>query len=259
MITQSQLTNYVHRTLGQELLHKAPMIDSVPNNVQIHGKQEVSKVVLGVSASPEFIEQAVAQEADYIIVHHGLHPGGIINGRFDIYEHRLRLIFTNDITLAGYHYALDAHPVLGNNAQIIQALGANRLEIPYFDSWGWVAEFDTPRDIKKLAEQCASLFEHDVFSVYAGPDEVRRIGVCSGGAVPGRRGIADLIDLDIDLHITGEILEHAPYTMEELGINYFACGHYNTETFGVKALAEKIHQEFGNKLVVEFIDIPTLL
>lgn len=259
MINRDDLTQYISDTLGNDLLAIAAKKDTVPNNVQIHGSDKVNKVVLGVSASPELIERAVESESEYVIVHHGLRASDIVNGRFDVYEHRLRLLFQNDITLAGFHYALDAHPEIGNNALIIKELGATRLDIPYFDTWGWVAEFEKPREAKELADKCSELFQHDIFAVYAGPQQISRIGVCSGGARPHGDEFFEILDKQIDLHLTGEISESGPYMAEEGGFNYFACGHYATETFGIKALGEKIKSKFNNKLEVEFIDTPTIL
>jgi dinuclear metal center YbgI/SA1388 family protein len=259
MVHRDKLTAFVFNTLGQELLTHAESVDSVPNNVQIHGSEEVSRVVLGVSASPEFIEQAVQSQADYLIVHHGLRTADLIGGRFDAYEHRLRLIFQNDMTLSGYHYALDAHKNLGNNALIIEKLQAERLDEPYFDGWGWVAEFDKPQYIHELADRCSKLFKHDVFAVYAGPEKITRMGVCSGGARPHGKEFFEILDQGIELHLTGEISESGPYMAEEGSFNYFACGHYATEVFGIQALGEQIKKKFGGDLEVEFIDVATIL
>lgn len=259
MIKRDNLTQYIYKTLGHDLLETAAKVDSVPNSVQINGSDEVEKVVLGVSAGPEFIEQAIESKANYLIVHHGLHAGYIVNGRFDAYEHRLRLLFKHDTTLAGFHYALDAHETLGNNAQIIELLGAKRLNEPYFDGWGWVAEFKEPIPANKLADICTKEFAHDVFAVYAGAEKIKRMGVCSGGAKPRSDEYFEIIDKNIDLHLTGEINESAPYYAEEGGYNYFACGHYATEVFGVKALAKNIKDKFGTKLEVEFLDVPNPL
>ena len=59
----------------------------------------------------------------------------------------------------------------------------------------------------------------------------------------------------VDTFITGEG-PHWSYTLaEELGINVLYGGHYATETFGVKALAEHVEQSFGLPWV--FVDHPT--
>jgi dinuclear metal center YbgI/SA1388 family protein len=255
MVNRDVLTNFIYDSLGRDLLATAANVDTVPNSVQIKGVEEVGKVAIGVSASIEFIEKAVDWGAHYLIVHHGLHTGWITNGRFDPYEHRLRLIFKNDLTLAGFHYSLDAHPTIGNNAIIIERLGAKRLNEPYFNNWGWVGEFETPIEVKTLAKTCSEVFAHDVFTVYAGPDRVKRIGVCSGGARPGAREFLEIVDTHIDLHITGEINESGPYAAEEGGYNYIAGGHYATEVFGVQALGKLIGEKFNDRLEVKFIDV----
>jgi dinuclear metal center YbgI/SA1388 family protein len=260
MVKRDDLTKFIYQTLGKDILDTAAKVDACPNSVQIRGKEEVKKVVSGVSLSLEFLEIAIAADADYIIVHHGIYlDGHVIRSRFEPYEDRLRLIFTTNLTLAGFHYALDAHPILGNNAQIIKALGAKRLDEPYLDSWGWVGEFKTPQDVQKLADKCATVFQHDVFVVNAGPQKIKRMGVCSGGAKPRGSQVYEIIDNHIDLHLTGEISESGPYFAEEGGYNYFSAGHYATEVFGVQALSAEIKKHYKNKLEVEFIDVPSTL
>ena len=137
MVSRDELTQFIYQTIGPDLLDKAAQVDSAPNSVQIRGAEEVEKVVLGVSCSLEFLEQAVQTEAQYCIFHHGIRiDKDVVNGRFEPYESRLRLIFLNNLTLAGFHYSLDAHPEIGNNAVIIEKLGAKRLNEPYFEDWG---------------------------------------------------------------------------------------------------------------------------
>ena len=260
MITRVELTNFLYETFGSDLLNKAALKDSLPNGVQIHGKEEVEKIVLGVSASLGFIQQAIQHKADYLIAHHGLHINGlVVNGRLEPVESRLRMLFNFNVTLAGFHYALDAEPRIGNNAQIIKAVGAKNTGEPFFDEWGYVGEFSEAVDYHKFSKQCAKLFKNQLFAVKSGPDKIKRIGVCSGGAKPRGREFFEILDKQIDLFISGEISESGPHTAEEGGYNYFACGHYATEVFGVKALAKEIKGKFGDKVVVDFLDIPSPL
>lgn len=260
MIKRDELTQFINHILGGDVLKQAAIADTMPNGVQIRGAESVSQVALGVSCSQAFLDQAITQKSQYVIVHHGLAPDRYIaNGRFDFLEDRLKLIFKHDLTLAGFHYALDAHPVLGNNAQIIQKLGATRLEEPYFESWGWVGEFKKPVEVQTLKKQATALFKHEIYSIEAGPAKIKRVGVVSGGARPRGGELFEIIDHQIDLHLTGEIAEGDLHQAIAGKYTYFACGHYATETFGVKALGEAIKVHFGNRLKVEFIDIPTVL
>jgi dinuclear metal center YbgI/SA1388 family protein len=231
-------------------------VDTNANGVQIVGQSKIEKIALGVSANLDFLQEAVKDKAQLCIFHHGLNFSDIYSSRLDpALQSQLQVVFDNHLTVAAYHFALDHHPVLGNNAQIIEKLGAKRLEMGYFDNWGWVAEFAKPIEASELASKCSELFEHDVFAVYGGPSKIKRIGVVSGGGKPKGKELFELFDKKIDAHITGEIAEGGPSLAKDGGFNYFSCGHYATETFGVQALGNAIKDEFKDKLEVEFIDI----
>lgn len=45
--------------------------DYCPNGLQIQGDRDIKKVVTGVTACQALIDQAVKENADAIIVHHG--------------------------------------------------------------------------------------------------------------------------------------------------------------------------------------------
>lgn len=262
MVKRDVLINFIHDTLGRDLLDKVQTFDRSANGVQVHGKDEVNKVVLGVSANLNFLKEAVASGADFTLTHHGLNLSDkyVYNARLDpAAQARLRFVFQENLTVAGYHATLDIHPELGNNATIIKLIGAKRLDIPYHEGWGWVGEFTESQDVEELAEKCSKLFEHDVFAVYGGPRKVKRIGVCSGGAKPVGETLFEILEKNIDLHIAGEIVEGGDALAMESGFNYFACGHYATEVFGVQELGKAIKSQFKDKLEVEFIDIPSTL
>lgn len=260
MISRDLVTKALYEIIGDDLLNKAAVKDVLPNSVQITGKPAVKTIALGVSCSPEFIAKAIEKEADYLIVHHGLHiAGDVVRGRFDAIEHRLKAIIKNELTLAGFHYSLDAHPEIGNNAMLIKKLGANRLEEAYFDGWGYVAEFSEPLLVDELIAKCEKVCDHPVYSVTSGPKKIRRIGLCSGGAKPHGETFLEIIDKNLDAIITGEISESGPSTATEGGYHYLACGHYATETFGVEALGQKLRERFGIDVQIEFIDVPSPL
>lgn len=263
MVLRDELINTIHSIIGEDLLIKANKVDEGANGVQIHGSEKVTKIALGVSANLDFYTEAVASGAEFCLTHHGLHlsPKYMYNSRLDRSQQAvLKYVFVNDLTVAGYHYSLDAHPEIGNNATIIRELGAKRLNVPYLTpGWGWVAEFAKPIDVKTLAEQCAELFNHDVFAVYGGKEKVTRIGVCSGGGKPIGEMLHQIFDQEVELHITGEIAESGASIAKDGGFNYFACGHYATEVFGVQELGKKIKEHYKDKLEVEFIDIPNPL
>jgi dinuclear metal center YbgI/SA1388 family protein len=258
MIERDELIRYIYQVIGRDLLAKAFKVDEVANGVQILGKEKVNKVALGTSLNEEFLKEAVRQGADFCIFHHGLDPR-TVKSRFPLsFQKRLRIIFQNNLTIIGLHYALDAHPLIGNSAVIIKRLGAKIIGSLY-EEWGFVARFPKAQDVRKLRDKCQKLFNHEVLAFFAGPAKVKTVGVVSGGAVPHAQYLPEMESKGVELFISGETHESVPYKMRESGINYFVCGHYNTEVFGVQELGKKIKSRFGNKVKVEFIDIPNTI
>jgi dinuclear metal center YbgI/SA1388 family protein len=209
----------------------------------------------GVTAQRELIERAVAEEAELVLVHHGLfwdfHPTGLT----PVLAERLRPLFKHDIALAGYHLPLDAHHELGNNAILAARLGCERHEA-----------FGTFRD-QKIGRAgtfpgdgipAAELFERvraltgRVPTVFdGGPETVRRIGIVSGSAADA---LTEATALGLDAFLTGEPREFVQEVAREERITFVAAGHYATETFGVRSLGERIAKEFGVTSV--FLDVP---
>lgn len=262
MVLRDELTQTVHNLIGTDLLTLAQKTDRSANGVQVHGKTEVKKVVLGVSANLDFLTEAVGAGADYTITHHGLNLSDkyIYGARLDpAAQARLRLAFANDLTVSAYHYSLDAQPDFGNNATIIKLLGAKNTGEAYFEKWGYVGEFAEPMPVQALADLVAEVMHHDVYAVLGGPTTIKRIGVCSGGSRPVGETLFEAIEKKIDLHLSGEIVEGLDHVAKESGFNYFSCGHYATEVFGVQELGKKLKSHYKDKLEVEFIDVPNTL
>ncbi|MGD8744088.1 MAG: Nif3-like dinuclear metal center hexameric protein, partial [Candidatus Woesebacteria bacterium] len=221
---------------------------------QILGGERVEKVALGVSLNSEFLEKAADWGSNFCIFHHGFDPR-THKSRFPSFsQKRLKIIFVNNMTIAGFHFALDAHPAIGNNAIIIKKLGA-KLDKPFFDDWGYTASFSKKRDVHDLAHKCKDLFDHEIFAVANGPKKVKKIAVVSGAGRPTAAHIAEMESRGVELYISGETSESIPHKMKEAKINYFLCGHYATEVFGIKALGERIESEFKEKIKVKFIDV----
>lgn len=150
---------------------------------------------------------------------------------------------------------MDAHPEIGNNAVIINSLGAKIVD-SLFDEWGFVGKFGKPQAISDLAQKCSTLFEHDVMTFVTDQNKVSVIGVVSGGAKPNTKDILEMKAKGVELFITGEPFESVPHKLVESDINYFTGGHYATEVFGIQELGKAFKSHFKNKLTVEFIDIP---
>lgn len=255
-----QLFFYINKEVfGKEALEKANQIDINANGVQIEGSEEVEKVALGVSCSYEFLAQAKNWGAQVCIFHHGLglceKYGYVLNSRIiPSSQKQLRIAFENEMTIAGYHYLLDSDKKIGNNALIIEKLGMKNTLESYFEDWGFVGEFENSIDIDELAKKCGELFRHDVSIIYGGKREIKRVGVVSGGALATGKAIFEAKEKNIDLHLSGEMIESVPAIARDSHINVFSCGHYATEVLGIKALGEKINEKFED-LEVRFIEV----
>lgn len=256
MIFLQDLKLYLDHFFGQDLIKKARQKDPyLANGLQLLGKDKIKKIVLGTTATEEFLLEAVKAGADSVLVHHSLplfHAYKLINPY--LYK-RLKVLIKNDVSLFGFHYLLDHHPEVGNNAQIIKKLGA-KIKDPLFNEWGWTAELDKPIKREKLGQKLSELTGHDVFIINGAKKELKKIGVVSGGGVPREKELQEVVEANLDAYITGEVSESTVGIFKEMGINYFACGHYATEVCGVQALGLVIKKHFKDKLEVEFLDLP---
>lgn len=223
------------------------------NGLQVRGREEVHTIVTGVSASIRFFEEAVDLGADALLVHHSLNmPSSILFDR--IFSQRLRYLWDHDLSLIGYHYLLDSHPEIGNNAQIIRSLGGRLVE-PYLpDGWGWVAEIQGGDNRDTLLARCTDLFSQEGVQYPFGSDRVVRMVVVSGGGAPGPSEMEWLIQHQVDLFITGEPHEWNRELFREAGISFVAAGHYFTERIGVQALGDELRGRFD--VEVKFLDLP---
>lgn len=262
MVKRDELVSTIETLIGSELVAKARIKDNYANGVQIHGTDDVKKITLGVTMTLDFLKESVLAESNFCLTHHGLDLSNhnIFNSRMHVgTQSELKYIFDHHLTVAGYHYSLDAQPDFGNNATIIKELGAKITTESYYDDWGFVAEFDNPISATDLASKLSAVTSHDIFTVYGGPKMINRIGVCSGGAKPYDKTLWEVIDKKLDAIISGEIIEASVGQAMGVGYTYLAAGHYATEVFGVQELGKRLKSHYGDKLEVEFIDIPNPL
>jgi dinuclear metal center YbgI/SA1388 family protein len=237
-----------------ELLEIGSFQDYGPNGLQVPGAEEVTRVVTGVSAQRELFERAAEQGAQLVICHHGLFWEFHSRALGPAMKERLRIVFDADISVAGYHLPLDAHPDVGNNALICAGLGLERAE-PFGEhrgrAIGFIGRSEEGVPFADLRARCARLFGQEPFVWDSGPEVVRTVAIVSGGA-PNHFGEA--IAYGADAFITGETAEHVMAEARENRVHFISGGHYATETFGVRRLGELVAERFG----VEhgFVDIP---
>ncbi len=233
-----------------QLLEVPRFRDYCPNGLQVEGRAEVRRIVTGVTASIALIEAAIAAEADAIVVHHGYFWRGedarLIGNR----RERVARLFAANVSLFAYHLPLDAHPELGNNAQLAQRLGFA------LDSRGGeqdIIAFGRPSTVTSLAQlgaHVSSVLGRQALVLGDSTRPVARIAWCTGGA---QSYFEQAIDAGVDAYLTGEVSEPQFHLAHETGVGFIAAGHHATERFGVQALGAHLAERFG--LEHRFIDI----
>lgn len=239
MIRVQELENYIN-----DLLEAEKFQDYAPNGLQIAGRETVQRLVSGVSASQALIDAAIAAEADAILVHHGYFWKGEPASIIGIKHRRIKALLAHDIALLAYHLPLDAHPVYGNNAQLMQRLGLS-VQGVFCQSGsamiGLYGALATPLSADSFAGKIGQALKRAPLLVPGGKHAVQRVGVCTGGA---QGFIEEAAALGLDAFVSGEISEKTTHQARELGIHYFAAGHHATERYGVHALGEHLAGQF---------------
>ena len=250
-----------------DYLEASAFKDYAPNGLQVDGGQPIKRIVTGVTACEALIDAAIAANADAIMVHHGYFWKGESEPITGIKGRRIRKLMQHGISLIAYHLPLDAHPMIGNNAKLAQALGLTITEALYPHEAHPVGNIATclpqsAEQLKATITQALSRAPLHIASTYSDSNAeadslnktasktIERIGICTGGA-------QDMIEqaalMHCDAYISGEISERTTHSARELEIDYFACGHHATERGGIQALGDVVAQHFA--LDVIFIDI----
>ena len=241
----------------QAYLNQFLAVDSVkdycPNGLQVEGRDEVHKIITGVTACQALIEHAVAEDADAILVHHGYFWKGEPAEIQGMKKRRLQLLLRNDINLFAYHLPLDVHARLGNNAQLGRLMGwPDPSPLTTVEPEGVVmcTELSHDEDAGALALQLEDKLGRRLFCAVHQAQPIRRIAWCTGG---GQGFIDAAAQTGCDAFVTGEVSEQTIHSAREQGIAFYAAGHHATERYGIRALGEHLEEQFG--LAHRFIDI----
>ncbi len=258
MVTLQQLLQACDGLLQPERFR-----DYGPNGLQVEGRGQVRKLVSGVTASLAFIDAAIEARADAVFVHHGLFWRGQDGRVTGWMRQRLGRLLAHDISVLAYHLPLDAHPELGNNAQLGRVLGLQADARFGEQDLGFLGGPEAGRGFADTAALAAHVERalgrpvtvvegqgtRGVASVAPGP--LTRIAWCTGGA----QGYFEAaIAAGAQAFLTGEISEPQAHYARECGVSFLACGHHATERYGAPAVAAKVAQDLG--LEHQFIDIP---
>ena len=159
-----------------------------------------------------------------LVVHHGISWGGgvkrIAGGVYGV----VKAAMDADLALYACHLPLDAHKRLGNNAQLARLLGLSKVR-PAFSYHGNV--------IGCIGESLRARKVEIGGTAVAVPRRAV-VGVCSGGA---GEFAEEAKRLGCGLFVTGEASWGDVIAAENCAMKMVCCGHYETEVFGVRAVA----------------------
>ncbi|MGM0520618.1 MAG: Nif3-like dinuclear metal center hexameric protein [Pseudomonadota bacterium] len=227
--------------------------DFTLNGLQVEGRGRIQRVLTGVTACQALLDEAVAWEADAIVVHHGYFWKNEPIALTGMKQRRIKTLLSHDMNLLAYHLPLDAHPELGNNAQLAKRIG-----------WQFERCLDgalgegllclgntAPASLSALSQRVAHELKREPLVIEAaGAGDIEHVAWCTGGA---QDMITQAYEGGAQLFLSGEISERTTHLAREMGIHYMAAGHHATERYGVQALGEWLAAEFG--IEHRFVDI----
>lgn len=237
----------------ETLLDISSYSDISLNGIQIDTEdRELKKVGFAVDACYETIDEAVKNNCDILVVHHGLFWGSPLAITSSHYN-RVKRALDGGLLLFAAHIPLDANIPYGNNAQIAISLGMK--EFDGFGEWkgkliGLKGKLPFPMTIEEIKALLG--VKHSVFINGNGKEKIESVAIVSGS---GSSDTEDAIKSGVDLFITGEIHHEVYHQAMENGLNVLAFGHYDSETFGVKALKRMTEKRYN--VETTFIDVET--
>ncbi|MHB1460570.1 MAG: Nif3-like dinuclear metal center hexameric protein [Armatimonadota bacterium] len=222
------------------------------NGLQIEGKHDIHRVAMAVDFCEATVQQAISAQVDMLLVHHGAfwtNAAPITNRT----ARRLIPVIKNDLNIYAVHLPLDRHPEVGNNVQIGRALGGQMVDEFYEYSGvklGVIVEIPEVT-ISELAGRLSAMRLPVTVHGNIGL-RISRLAICSGG---GGDALYAASQKGCQAFLTGEAVHHQALDAEELGVSLLLGGHYQTETYGVRALGNLLAQIMH--LEVVFLDHPT--
>ncbi|CAM3979389.1 Nif3-like dinuclear metal center hexameric protein [Vreelandella rituensis] len=238
-----------------EELHISRFKDFTLNGLQVSGCEHVTRVMTGVTACQALLDEAVAWNADMLLVHHGYfwknEPVAITGMK----QRRIKTLLTHDINLVAYHLPLDAHAVLGNNAELARHLGwqvEGCVDAELGEGLLWKGRLPQSMTGGELAQQLTQKLGREPLLIEAPSEQpIERVAWCTGGA---QDMIGAAFESGAQAFISGEISERTTHLAREMGIHYLAAGHHATERYGIQALGEWLSRKYG--VIHRFADIP---
>jgi dinuclear metal center YbgI/SA1388 family protein len=253
MISRDQLTRFLAGVYDYKVIE-----DACENGLQVEGKEKIKKIIFGVSFNQPFLDRAIKEKPDALIVHHGIFQPGVFK-LTGIIKQKVKTLLDNGISLYGIHAPMDAHPEMGHGALLLASIGAQGIE-PFID-WGARGENAQGHSLDHILEMFHEQIHPDefipvtsgdspIFSMSVkhgftilrnGPHVPKNMAVITGGS----SGFYEkAVEKGVDTFFGGDIKEKTLAFSVETRTNFINLGHYFSEKPGVLALKEKIEKTF---------------
>ncbi len=224
------------------LLQTGLFKDYCPNGIQVEGRGDVARIATAVTASLAVLEAAILWGADALLVHHGYFWRGESAEIVGLKKRRLATLLQHDVSLLTYHLPLDAHPTLGNNAQLGQRLGLTETGRCGPQNMICLGNVTSSIPLKQFAQHVTQTLGKTPLLLGDETRTVQRVAWCSGGA---QGYFEEAITQDVDVFLTGEVSEQCFHLAHETGVGFIAAGHHATERWGIQALGAHLADHFG--------------
>lgn len=218
------------------------------NGLQIANRGSVSKLAACVDFSSRSVARAAEENADLLIVHHGMFWGGVRPIIGNSYN-RMRMLVDNDIAVYASHLPLDRHSIFGNNVLLSRHLELSpSAEFARYKGTtigvSGVSDLATADLADRLRQFARTRGGDAIATVFPEARRTRRWAICTGGGASAET-LQEAAETGIDTLIVGEGPHWTAVEAAELDLVIIYAGHYATETLGVAAVTEHAAQRFG--------------
>ncbi len=251
MIDTKALTEYLDELLGTS---RIPDYPGAVNGLQLSNDGPVRKIAASVDFSSKSTAAAISENANFLLVHHGMFWRGArpITGP---HFRRIRSLIQNDMAVYSSHLPLDCHPIFGNNVLLSRTLGLEPDGVfAHFKATpiGVSGHANIPTiELVERAKTFARTNGGDVVVSGLSPNAVTRSWAMCTGAGASAETLEEAAALGVDTLVVGEGPHWTAVEADDLGIAIIYAGHYATETLGVRALAQHLAERFD----VEWVPI----
>lgn len=215
--------------------------------------RDITRVAFSLDPCMTSVRFAAENSCNLLIAHHPLFKEPVRNiVETGLMECTLMAAIRSGVDIISLHTNLDAAPG-GLNDYLAAAIGLEDVTVPAKASCARIGSLREPLAVSRLAALVAQALELPAVRVVAESDvQVRRVFCASGS---GMGYFKEVTRMSVDVMVTGDVRYHAALEAGELGVPVIDAGHFGTERFAPRIMADAFRREFE----LEGMDIPCLV